>query len=148
MVKSYYKHSLKTCEYILTAENWLKLTQIPRVPTLCVAVKYTHIHIGYKCSVVNVNKLIVKIISAQIWLKKTNLPVVVFFAGLCQLMGRSRAGRCWSWLLCCTWPCCWVAQPSSTSPWATSWLSPWCLWLPSSHPTSHSKKRTPMPCGI
>lgn len=64
--------------------------------------------------------------------------VVLCVQGSCQARGRSRAGECWSWWLCCTWLCCWAAPPSSTSPWASSWLSPWCLWLPSSHPTYQS----------
>lgn len=59
--------------------------------------------------------------------------------GFWRARARSRAGGSWSWWPCCTWLCCWAAPPSSTSPWASSWLSPWCLRLSSSPHTDPSE---------
>lgn len=41
----------------------------------------------------------------------------------------------------CIWLFCWAALLSSTSLWASSWLSPLSLWLPLSHPMSRSRTK-------
>lgn len=68
-----------------------------------------------------------------------DLRVVLFLKDCWRARARSRAGGFWSWWPSSTWPCCWAAPSSSTSRWASFWLSRWFRWRPSSRRTSQSE---------